>query len=71
MACRSVPLADLDDTVGEIAAAVAANSQDSLAAYRDLFAVAESSGLDAGLAYEAATTYEIADTDDRLASFRA
>ncbi len=71
MACRSVPLAELDDVVADMAAAVAGNSQDSLAAYKDLFAVADSTGLGAGLDYEAATTYEIGDTDERLAGFRA
>lgn len=70
MACRSVPLADLDGVVSEMAVAIAANSHESLAAYKDLYSVAESSGLDTGLDYEAATTYEISDTDERLAGFR-
>lgn len=70
LSCRSVPLADLDSTVAEMAAAVAANSSGSLVAYKDLFAVAESQGVEPGLRYEADTTYEIVDTDERLAEFR-
>lgn len=70
MACSSVPLAELDTAVEAMAAGIAANSLESLAAYKDLYAVAESTGLPAGLDYEAATTYEINDTDERLADFR-
>jgi enoyl-CoA hydratase/carnithine racemase len=70
MACRSVPLADLDAAVDELTASVAANSAGSLLAYKDLYRVAESAGVADGLAYEAAISYDIADTDDRLASFR-
>lgn len=70
MACMSVPLAELDAAVDKMAAGIGANSIESLAAYKDLYAVAESKGLDAGLEYEAATTYDINDTDERLADFR-
>lgn len=70
MACRSVPAPELDATVADLARSIAANSAGSLAAYKDLFAASERLGLPDGLAYEAAARYEIADTDDRLASFR-
>lgn len=70
MACRSVPAADLDLVVAELASAIAANSAGSLAAYKDLYAASEQMGVTDGLVYEAATVYPIDDTDERLASFR-
>ena len=45
-------------------------SHPSLAAYKDLYRVAEQHGLTDGLAYEAATDYPITDTDSRLGGFR-
>ena len=66
----SVPLADLDAHVDALAATVAANSAGSLTAYKDLYRVALDRGLSDGLAYEAATGYEIADTEPRVAAFR-
>lgn len=62
--------ADLDAAVDELIAAIAGNSAGSLVAYKDLYRVAESAGVADGLAHEAATSYDIADTDERLASFR-
>ncbi len=70
MACRSVPRAELDDVVAELAEAIAANSAGSLAAYKDLYAASEQLGVADGLTYEASTAYPIDDTDERLASFR-
>lgn len=70
MACRSVPATELDGVIDELAAAIAANSAGSLAAYKDLYAASERLGLEDGLAYEAATTYRISDTKERLAGFR-
>lgn len=70
LACRSVPLAELTDSVDELAATIAANSMESLTAYNDLYEVAEQHGVTDGLTYEAATSYEITDTDERLAAFR-
>jgi enoyl-CoA hydratase/carnithine racemase len=70
MACRSAPAAELDGVVAELAAAIVTNSSDSLAAYKDLYAASEQLGLEDGLAYEAATTYPIRDTGERLAGFR-
>jgi len=70
MACRSAPLDELDEAVAALAASVLESSVGSLAAYKDLYGVAEESGLEAGLAYEYSHDYEITDTDERLASFR-
>lgn len=70
LACRAAPLAELDAAVQGLIDQILANSSGSLAAYKDLFDAAESHGLDAGLAYEAATGYAIVDTAERLASFR-
>jgi hypothetical protein len=49
---------------------ILANSDGSLAAYKDLYRVAEQQGLADGLAYEAATEYPITDTESRLDGFR-
>lgn len=70
LACRSVPLAGLDAAVTELAAAIVANSAGSIAAYKELYRVALDSGLSDGLAAEAATTFPITDTEERIASFR-
>lgn len=70
LAIRSVPAADLDAAVNELLAELLGNSDDSLAAYKDLYRVAEDQGLRDGLAYEASTDYEIADTEERIAGFR-
>lgn len=70
MACRSVPSAELDGVVNDLATAIAGNSAGSIAAYKDLYAASEQMGVADGLAYEAATAYPIDDTDERLASFR-
>ena len=70
MACQSVPLDELDDTVAALAASVGQASIGSLAAYKDLYHAAEASGLDAGLDYEYSHDYVITDTDERLAGFR-
>lgn len=70
LVAQAVPAGELDAVVDELAAEVAANSAGSLAAYKDLYRVALDRGLDEGLAYEAATDYEIGDTEPRIASFR-
>ncbi len=70
LACRSVPLDQLDETVAELANQIAAQSAGSLAAYKDLYAQADQLGIDDGLRYEYATHYPIADTAERLAAFR-
>jgi enoyl-CoA hydratase/carnithine racemase len=70
LAARAVPLAELDDAVAELAATLFGNSAGALAAAKDLYRVALDSGLADGLAYEAATAYDIDDTEARVASFR-
>jgi len=70
LAARAVPLAELDDAVAELAATLMGNSAGALAAAKDLYRVALDSGLADGLAYEAATAYDIDDTEARVASFR-
>ena len=70
LAIRSVPLADLDATVADLAAQIAANSHGSLLAYKDLYRASERLPLPEGLAYEADTSYEISDTSDRVSGFR-
>jgi enoyl-CoA hydratase len=70
LAIRAVPLAELDEAVATLANSVGTNSAGSLAAYKDLYRQALDSPLVDGLAYEAATGYQIADTEDRVASFR-
>lgn len=70
LAIRSVPLADLDATVAELAAQIAANSHGSLMAYKDLYRAAERLDLPEGLAYEFGTSYEISDTASRVSGFR-
>ena len=69
LASSSVPLAELDDHVTALAASIAANSAGSIAAYKDLYAVALDRGLNDGLIYEATTSYRIADAGDRVAGF--
>jgi enoyl-CoA hydratase len=70
LATLAVPLDDLDAAVAGIAAEIVATSAGSNAAYKDLFGRAPDLGLADGLAYEAATTYPISDTEDRIAAFR-
>ncbi|MEM9034925.1 MAG: enoyl-CoA hydratase/isomerase family protein [Actinomycetota bacterium] len=69
MALRAVPLDELDDAVGALAAEIAANSPGSIAAYKDLYREAADRALSEGLAYEASTDYRIPDTRERLTSF--
>jgi len=70
MACQSVPGDELDATVLALAGSIGECSSGSLAAYKDLYQAAESSGLAGGLDYEYSHDYVIDDTDERLASFR-
>jgi enoyl-CoA hydratase/carnithine racemase len=70
LAVRSVPRDQLDAAVDELVATLLANSQGSLAAYKDLYRAALDSDMVAGLAYEASAEYDITDTDERVADFR-
>lgn len=69
LAVAAHPPEELDDAVTELAATIAANSRGSLAAYKDLYRVAQRSTLADGLAHEAATSYVIADTAERVGGF--
>ncbi|WP_417520127.1 enoyl-CoA hydratase/isomerase family protein [Minwuia sp.] len=68
---EAVPLGALDEHVADLAAAIAANSSGSIAAYKDLYARSENAGLDAGLSYEAETTYAISDVKQRIGDMLA
>jgi enoyl-CoA hydratase len=71
LANRAVPRDALDDAVAQLCASVLANSHGTLAAYKDLYRRTEGMTLDDGLAYEADTPYDIADTNERLKDFLA
>ena len=70
MAALAVPGAELDAAVEALAGEVAACSPGSLAAYKDLYRRSGDLGLSEGVAYEAATTYPITDSESRVAAFR-
>ncbi|MDY7103904.1 MAG: enoyl-CoA hydratase/isomerase family protein [Actinomycetota bacterium] len=69
LAVAAHPVDELDAAVAELAATITANSRGSIAAYKDLYRVARETSLADGLAYEASTSYEIADTADRVSGF--
>ena len=69
LAAQAWPRDELDAAVEELVDSLTANSSGSLRAYKDLYRAAERELLQ-GLAYEAATDYPIADTDERIAGFR-
>jgi enoyl-CoA hydratase/carnithine racemase len=70
LAVRSAPRNDLDAVTDELVGQILANSAGSLAAYKDLYRRALDGDLADGVAYEAATSYRIDDTDERIAGFR-
>jgi enoyl-CoA hydratase len=70
LAARAVPLDQLDGAVDGLAQQLLANSPGSLAAYKDLYRQTLDSGQAEGLAYEATARFVIADTAERLATFR-
>ena len=70
LAAQAVPRDGLDAAVDELVGRIAANSSGSLRAYKDLYRAAERETLPAGLAYEAATEYPVADSEARIAGFR-
>lgn len=70
MAVLAVPGDQLDEAVASLATEVAACSPGSLAAYKDLYRQGADVGLSEGLAYEAATSYPITDSEERVAAFR-
>ena len=62
-------VADLDATVDVLAADIAANSAESLAAYKDLYRNQQDLGLGDGLGFEYRTMYPMGDAGGRLDSF--
>jgi enoyl-CoA hydratase len=69
MASHCVPLSQLDTTVAELAETVAANSPESIAAYKDLYHHQQDLGLSHGLGFEFATHYPMGDAGGRLDGF--
>jgi enoyl-CoA hydratase len=70
LAAVAVAQDNLDATVAELAATIVSNSGGSIAAFKDLYAHSLDVGLSEGLDYEAATSYPIEDTEDRIGGFR-
>jgi enoyl-CoA hydratase len=70
IATRAVPRDELDAACDELVGQLLANSAGSLAAYKELYRVALERDLAAGLRHEAAASYAIDDTDERIADFR-
>ena len=70
LAARAVPLEQLDTAVNDLAQQLLANSIGSLVAYKDLYRRSLDLGQADGLAYEATARFDIADTAQRLATFR-
>lgn len=70
LAAQSFPREEFDAAVEDHVRMVTANSIGSLRAYKDLYRAAEREVLPHGLAYEAATDYPVADTEERVAGFR-
>ncbi|HJM51455.1 MAG TPA: enoyl-CoA hydratase/isomerase family protein [Alphaproteobacteria bacterium] len=71
LALEALPAAELDARVDELAAAIAANSPGSIAAYKDLYRQAANLGLEAGLDYERKADYVVADVEERFGAFLA
>jgi enoyl-CoA hydratase/carnithine racemase len=69
IASHCVPLADLDATVADLAAAISANSPESIAAYKDLYRNQQDLGLAAGLTFEENARYPMGGASDRVAGF--
>jgi len=66
---RAVPRDELDTAVHELATAIADNSAGSVAAYKHLYRESLELGLSEGLSFEQSSTFEIADSESRIAGF--
>ncbi|MEJ2603154.1 MAG: enoyl-CoA hydratase-related protein [Gammaproteobacteria bacterium] len=64
------PAEELDGLLVSVLEQILANSPWVMAAYKVLYRDTEDRSLTAGLAFEAGVTFEIADTQERLAGFR-
>jgi enoyl-CoA hydratase len=69
MAIRSVPVAELDAAVTELAASIVENSPESIAAYKDMYAKGQDRGLSDALAWEYTTHYPMGEAAARLGTF--
>jgi enoyl-CoA hydratase len=69
MAIRSVPLNELDAAVQELCDSIVANSPESIAAYKDMYAKGQDLGLQDALQWEYATHYPMGSAGDRLGTF--
>jgi len=69
LASHCVPLADLDATVKDLADTIAANSADSIVAYKDLYRNQQDRGLGDGLQFEYDAQYPMSGAGDRLNTF--
>ena len=69
LAAMSVPLADLDTTVRELATSISENSADSIAAYKDLYRHQQDVGLSDGLQFEYGADYDMSGAGERVAGF--
>jgi enoyl-CoA hydratase/carnithine racemase len=70
IASEAVPTDDFDDALQRLVEEITATSPQSLTAHKRLHAAAAQLGLQDGLRFEAAARFDIADTDERIASFR-
>ncbi|MGD9751634.1 MAG: enoyl-CoA hydratase/isomerase family protein [Acidimicrobiia bacterium] len=70
MAALCVPREELDAAVDSLVAEIAANSPESLAAYKDLYRAGAVLPLADAIAYEYGTDYPFTDTEERLAPWR-
>ncbi len=70
MAALCAPRAELDGAVDALVTEIAANSPESLAAYKDLYRRTAGLPLAEAIAYEYGTDYPFTDTDSRLAPWR-
>jgi enoyl-CoA hydratase len=70
LAAEAVPDDRFDDALAQLTTALAANSREALIAHKRLNAAATQLPLDEGLRFEAESRFDIADTEERIASFR-
>jgi enoyl-CoA hydratase len=69
LATHSVPLAELDTAVADLAKTIAANSADATAAYKDLYRHSQDLGLSDALQFEYTKNYPLKGAGDRLGTF--
>jgi enoyl-CoA hydratase/carnithine racemase len=70
LAADAVPPEQFETAIDALVASIVANSRDALVAGKRLYATAAELPLSEGLRFEAETGFAIADTEERVASFR-